>query len=212
MSERITYRGDKIRPEFTSEVDLWGGTYDLLTKIRKPSDAEKKALEKIIKGIVFLPLASKTLPQAIEEDRAYFWTGNLDYSKSREESIRYLLPQIEVALNPAQLALPDSFYKSLSAQLKMIDKYSKEQIERELPDAKAIMLPAVGYAQADKVYRNKTGEVLFRDLFARALDYTSKARAAFVGRYRPENQLSVRGWVADRGGIRVMAVPAIVFI
>ncbi len=198
------------QPEASPRVDLRQQTYELLKKVRHPSDAEKEASEK--KGLVFLPLASKALPQVVEKDPDCFWSDDSDYVNSRKELRDFVIPEMVVALNPNQLALPDSFNKSRATQLEMIDTYSKDEIEKEFPDAKAVMLPAVGYAQADIVYKQIAGKVLFRDFFARALDDTSRVNAAFVGRNYPDGKLSVAGWYAGFGIDDIGAVPAVVFI
>ncbi len=199
------------RLEAASRVDLRQQAYDLLLQVRKPSPAEKKALlEK--KGLVFLPVQEISLSQLIAENQDYFWSGDLEYINSKTQLRDYSLPAIEVALNPTELALPDSFDKSRSTQLAMIEGYSKKQVETEFPDAKAIMLPAVGYAQADKVYKETTGEVLFKTFFARVLDNTSGVGATGVGRVHPDGRLLVHVWRAGDGNGSVGAVPAVVFL
>ena len=54
----------------------------------------------------------------------------------------------------------------------MIEEQSQE-LQKEFPDARLVMLPSTIYAQADKAYKEKTGEVFFKNIFARALDQTS---------------------------------------
>lgn len=191
-------------------VDFHQQTYELMHLVREPSVDEREALEKR-KGLVFLPVNAKSLAEFVSENPDHFWSDELEYANSRAELKDYVPPVMEVGLNPTQLALPDSFLKSQAVQLEMIDNYSK-YLEVEFPDARAIMLPVTGYAQADKAYLEKTGQVLFRTYFARALDNTSGVDAAFVGRAHPDDQLLVRGWFADRGLDHVGAVPAVVFL
>ena len=211
----VTERRKRLRrvsSEAASIAERCQQTYELLTQVREPSVAEKKALEKRIPGVVFLSLPSRALPQVIIEDPDYFWDGELNYVSARPQFRDFIIPAMEVAINPTPLALPDSFGKSRPEQILMIDDYSKEQIETEFPNAKAIMLPAVGYVLADKIYKKRTGEVLFRNFFVRALDNTREVDAADVGRYRPNDPFRVRDWSVVGGDKHVGAVPAVVFL
>lgn len=149
--------------------------------------------------------------QFVLEEPDHFRRETLKYVDSRPQLRDYVPPAIEVALSPTQLALPDSFFKSRADQLKMINEYS-ESLEVEFPDARAIMLPATAYAQADKAYLEKTGHVLFRTHFARALDNACEFSAAEVGRFRPGDRLHVGSWDVGHGYGSGGAVPAVVFL
>lgn len=189
------------------KADLRQRTYELLQLVREPSREEREALEKG-KGLVFLPVQPKTLAQVVAKDEGYFWTGELEYAQSRPELREFVPPAMEIALNPVRLALPGSFSKPRNKQLEMIEEYSA-LLEREFPDAKAIMLPATAYAQADKAYKAQNGgHTLFKDFYARALDNTS----VVFGRYHSDDRLDVGYWCADLGHDRVGAVPAVVFL
>lgn len=74
------------------------------------------------------------------------------------------------------------------------------------------MLPSTGYAQADRAYKAATGEVLFRNYFARALDNLSEVIAADAGRSDPSRKFNVNDWRTARGNDSVGAVPAVVFV
>lgn len=194
----------------TQEVDLRQRAYDLMHLVRQPSGQEKKALGR--RGIVFLPLTTKSYAQVVSEDPGYFWQNELDYANARLSLRDYALPvAVEVGLNPTELARPGSFSRSRADQLEMIEEYS-QHLQAEVPDARAIMLPATGYAQADRAYKLATGEVLFRNCFARILDNLSGVRAASAGRRAPSERFDARGWSARYGLGVVGAVPAVVFV
>lgn len=192
------------------EVDLRQQTYDLLHLVRAPSEQEKSSFKE--RGFVFLPVRAKSYAQVVAEDPAYFWPDELQYANERAELRDFTPPVMEIALNPTQLVLPGSFNKSRISQLEMIKAYSRKQIEPEFPDAKAIMLPATAYAQADKVYKGMRDEVLFRTYFARGLDNISEVYAAGAGRSAPVGPFFVDDWPAGACDARVGAVPAVVFI
>lgn len=200
------------KSEAAPKLDLRQITYDLLTKIRQPSDEEKEALGNV--RYVFLPIEAKTLAQVVSEDPNYFWNGELDYINGLQKpDLREYVPTVmEVAFNPAQLFVPDSFGKSQINQLGMTEQYSQNTLETEFPDARVVILPASALAQADRAYFQKTGKVLFTNRFARALDQTSGVDAAGVGRRAPDYRLSVRDWLAGGGYDDVGAPLAVVFL
>lgn len=209
LKEARDYNAGK-KPEAVSKVDLRQQTYDLLPLVRQPSEQEKEALAR--RGIVFLPLETKSYAQVVAEDPDHFWEDELDYANARPQLRDYVLPvAVEVGFNPAQPALPDSFRKSRPVQLQMIEDCS-QQLQTEFPDARVIILPSTGYAQADRVYWAKTGIVLIRGFFARALDDLSLVDAAGAGRFAPSGRFSVPGWSAGLGRGYVGAVPAVVFV
>ncbi len=193
------------------EPDLRQQTYELLKQVREPSPEEKRDLKEM--GFVFLTALPKSFAQVVSEDQDYFWEGELKYAIARAELRDYVPPAITVALNPTRLAIPGSFNKSKDKQLGMIAKYSRDEIEAKFPDAKAVMLPATTYAQADMAYSKvNNGQVLFRDFFARALDNTSEVCSAYVGQYHPGSRFFVYDWDAAHGDDYVGAVPAVVFL
>lgn len=190
--------------------DLRQQTYELLALVREPTEEEKEALEK--RGIVFLTTETKSLSRVVLHDPDYFWSGEQEYVDSKKELREYVPPvAMEVGLNPENPAIPGSFNKSKKVQLEMIERGSLE-LQKEFSDARLVMLPSTIYAQADKAYKGKTGEVFFRNIFARALDQTSGVRSAGVGRFVPGSRLRVDEWSAGDGYGRVGAVPAVVFL
>jgi len=196
--------------ETSPEIDLRQQTYDLLSQVREPTEEEKETLGK--KGIIFLPVETKSLSQVVSKDQDYFWSGELDYVNSKTELRDYVPPiPLQVGLNSENPALSGSFNKSKKVQLEMIERGSQE-LQKEFPDARLVMLPSTVYAQADKAYKKKTGEVFFKDIFARALDQTSEVHSANVGRHDHAYQLHVREWNAEHGNDNIGAVPAVVFL
>lgn len=184
---------------------------DLLRLVREPTSIEKQDILKK-KGLIFLPVQSKSLAQFVVENQDYFWSDGLRHVNSTSQLRDYVPPVMEVAVNPTQLALPDSFNKSRTTQFNMIEQYSKDEIEPEFPEARAIMLPSTAYAQVDKVYSEREGEALLKNFYARALDNDSMLYAVIVGRPHPDCKLRAVGWKAVWGNGIVAAVPAVVFL
>lgn len=206
----LTASDQKASQESTPKVDLRQQTYELLSLVREPTEEEKEALGK--RGIVFLPAQTKSLPQVVSEDQDYFWSGELEYVNRRTELRDYVSPvPLQVGLNFENPAIPGSFNKSKRIQLEMIEEQSQE-LQKEFPDARLVMLPSTIYSQADKAYKEKTGRVFFTNFFARALDQTSEVYSADVGRGRPTHRLNVLECFAEFGHGRIGAVPAVVFV
>ena len=191
-------------------IDLRKQTYEILSQLREPTSEEKAALE--ARGQVFLPLKSKTYAQVVAEDPAHYWEDELNYANGKPALRDYALPQTaEVGLNPGELAAPDSFSRSKRVQLEMAEERSRA-LQKEFPDARVIMLPATGYAQWDHAYKEKTGDVVFKNYFARCLDQLSETHSAGAGRHGPSGQFYVLDWDARDGDPRVALVPAVVFV
>ena len=183
-------------------------TYELLSQGREPSRDEKDALRE--RGIVFLPIATKSYAKVVAEDPAHFWDKELEFANTKLRE--YASPvAVEVGLRPSELALPGSFGKSRETQLTMIEDYSQE-LQKQFPNIRAIMLPSTGYAQADRAYKAQTGEVLFRNYFARVLDDNLFGGAGAAGRNGPSSQFLIIEWLTDSGRGGVGAVPAVVFV
>ncbi len=202
------------RKDATPKVDLRQRTYELLPFVRKPLKKEKEALGEQGFDLLWLPVKTESYAQVVAQNPAFFWDGQVKYAKS-ETALRDIFPvATEVGFfNPvtSELALPDSFYISPDGHLQKIDDYSLT-LSAEFPEARAIMLPVTAYAQADMAYQNQTGEGLFINFFARALDILSGAGAANAGRANPKRRFGVGGWVEDFGSPRIGAVPGIVFV
>ncbi|KKP80532.1 MAG: hypothetical protein UR81_C0024G0002 [Candidatus Levybacteria bacterium GW2011_GWB1_35_5] len=198
------------KKEQTPVVDLRKQTYEILSQMREPTPEEKTALE--AHGQVFLLIQSKTYAQVVAEDPAHFWRDELNFANGRPVLKDYAMPiAAEVGLNPSELAEPGSFDQSQQVQLEMAEVRSKA-LQQEFPDARVIMLPVTGYAQADQAYKGKTGKLLFRNFFARGLDMLSEAGAANAGRDDPSERFHVGGWGAQGGYSLVALVPAVVFV
>lgn len=186
--------------------DLVQETFDLLGNLREPTAEEKEILEN--NGFVFFTVEAKSLEQVNQDSRQY-----IDYLHPSEKLRAYTSPQeFVVAIKPSELRLAESNNSSQGKQLKMITEYSQNKLEKLVPSAKAVMLPATGYAQADiEFQRTKDGQKLFPDFWARALDATVDSFVAHVGRGHPGYGLRVGGWSRAYGFHRVWAVPAVVF-
>jgi hypothetical protein len=196
--------------------DLRDRTYELLSLVRQPSKEEREVLERKMK-LVVLRLQAKSLSRVVAYDPNYFKSGELAFLDSTSELRDFTPPSLAVAINPdpEYIALRGSFGVSRATQLVMIEEYSQGVIEKEFPEAKAIMLPATSYAQADWIYNHRygtIGKILFGNIFTRALDNFSELAAARVGRDHPDDRLIVFGWGADHGRCRVGGVPAVVFL
>ena len=217
LAKQLVAKGD-LPQDFTTTtrreqapfVDLIQQTYEILTQLREPTPGEKKALED--RGQVFLPLESKTYAQVVAADQAHYWPDELNYANGKPALRDYSLPvAAEVGLNPGELVVPDSFSKSKQVQLEMAEERS-QALQAEFPDARVIMLPSTGYAQADHAYKEKTGEVLLKNYFARALDQLSEAHSADAGRGGPAKGFNVCDWDAQHGTPNLGLVPAVVFV
>lgn len=192
--------------------DLRQETLDLLAgnTFREPTVEEKEKFGTMGYDI-FLPTKAKTLHAVVEENQDYFWSDELDYVNTRPNLRDYVPPTLTVALRSKDLFLSNSFGKSQTIQLERHEAESQD-LQKVLPDARNIMLPASVDAQLDLAYFKETGQVLFRDRFVRALDETSDVSVAHVGRARPASRLDVPGWRRGRGGGGVGALSAAVMI
>lgn len=184
--------------------DLVQETYDLLGTLREPTTKERKAFQE--KGYVFVAVEAKSLGQVYSENPEYF-----DYVNP-SVNLRAYSPRQDFVI-AIKAPIPRSNNASHPRQLRMIEDYSQTEIESVVPDVKAIMLPATGYAQADiKFQKANDGKKLIPDFYARALDTTVGSHVADVGRARPDRRLRVVGWYRVSGGGDVWALPAVVFL
>lgn len=195
-----------------SRKDLRQETLDLLSQhtFREPTVEERRILGSMGYDTV-LSTDAKPLSVVVAENPKYFWENELDYVNARPALRDYTPRSLAVALRPRGLFLLDSFDKSQAVQLQMHERESGV-LQRQLPHARNIMLPASTYAQLDLAYFKQKGEVLFRDRYARALDETSGVFVAFVGRIHPGFRLGVFGWGRVYGYGFVGALSAVVFI
>lgn len=201
----------KERPQAT-QPELRQRTYELLSWVREPSAKEREVLAE--KGFIFLPIGAKTLEQVVREHPKHFCPNQLSYIDALpvDSDLRKYAPKVmDVALNPNQLYILNSFNKTQAMQIKMIGECSTN-LQRELPSARVLMLPATVLTQADIAYSKKTVKPLFVDHFVRSLDKTSGSLVANVGRYLSDERLWVNTQTADGGDDRVGALFAVVFI
>ncbi len=199
-----------LRPTSSEKPrDLRLETYELLKSVREPSAEEKEALKS---RLIFLPVRRLSYAQVVAEDEKYYLDGELNWANARPAMRDYALPvAVEMGFRLKEPALKGSFDKSQAYQLKMIEE-SSQTLQAEFPNARAIMLPVTGYAQADKALKANTGQVLIKDFFARGLDVLSEVRAAVAGRGGPGKRFRVDGWDARLGYPNVGALPAVVFV
>lgn len=195
-----------------SGTDLRWQTLEFLAAnaFRGPTAEEMGALKPRGYDLV-LSAAARQLSLVVTENPDHFEDSGVDYINARSQVRNYIPPALTVVLRSGELFLADSFNKSQPVQLQMTETESRA-VQELVPDARSIMLPAATVAQLDLNFLRKTGRVLFRDRFVRALDKTSGVRVASVGRSRPDDRLLVGG--SDRGigdGV-VGALSAVVFI
>ena len=131
------------------------------------------------------------------------------------ENMRAIAPQqMEVAINPNNLRIPNSNSKSTDTQIGMIQKEEtalKGKLSQEVKDLINMrMQNASVLAQLDHKYQEETGEVLFTDWFGRTDDQTIPGNVADVGRLDPTGGLDVVDCRRGRGPGYVFAVPVVV--
>lgn len=211
QAEAILVAAGVIDPE--NEQTYSHKTYELLRTVRNPSVEERKFLTG--EGFVFLSIEAKTLEQVVAEHPDRFLPNWLQYIKGLPYSdLRTYVPSVmEVAFNPSRLYIQGSINEDQLTQFKKTEEYSRTHL-KELSGAKALMMPATVYAQADIAYFQMTGNVLFGHHFsARALDETAGSNSADVGRNLSDCPLTVSPWlVKNRGYINVGVPLAVVFI
>lgn len=198
--------------------DFRARTLELLSETREPRPKEQKALEK--RGWVFLQTEAKSLAQVIQERSDHF--GHIDDGLDLGA---FTPPSLVVAIKPDWPTIQNSFGRSSSVKLLMIDAYS-QPVEAEFPRATVLMLPASTYAQIDIEYFRQTGERFFGGFFACPLDQASDSGGPLVGRLAPHipelklhvyRDSTVSAVTIDmhsglQGPFLVAAVPAVVFI
>lgn len=201
---------EEPRIEAQSPVDLRQQTVEILSRMRRPRSEEKTALE--ARGYVFLPIDRKTYAQVVKKDQSHFHDLELYFANDTQALRDYAIPvATDVGLNPAEFVVPDSFDQPMNIQLEMAEVRS-QAVQAEFPDARVIMLPIAGYAQADRAYKKRTGEVLFTNFFARGLDMLSEVNAALAGRNSSSGPFYTMAWDANKGYQNVALVPAVVFV
>ncbi|EKD84785.1 MAG: hypothetical protein ACD_38C00161G0006 [uncultured bacterium] len=205
---------EAIEFKVAPKVDRRQQTYDLLKLVRKPLTEEKEVLRRS-RGIVFLPVNERSYAQVVSENIGHFRSGELDYVLGyvvgKIQLINYKLPAaIEVGFNPEAMVWHGG-NGSRAGQLEVIEEYS-QSLQLELPDARAIMLPSTGYAQADIAFKKTTGRVLIEHYFARALDDLSNVHSASVGRCHRSERFHVSELNEWDPSMWVKTVPAVVFV
>ena len=189
--------------------------YELLGRAVNPTEDEKKELREK-RGLVFLPIATQSYVELVTANPKHYWSDERKYANARPELRDYRPPvAVEVGFRESELALPNSFWKPRYTALQMITGYSCNEIAADFPAFQAIGLPATGYASADEAYAQRNpGQALFKKYFVWCLDNLPEGNVANAGRYDPDEQFRVRGWLLlDDDGLDFFGgVPAVVKI
>lgn len=155
-------------------------------------------------GYWICPIRPVSLAKLLLEENTRFAYVNFS------EFLRTIVPEAaEAAVDPRQLAIPESNWETLDQQQKMIKAFSS-QLQKEIPGVVAIMRHAATYVQLDLEYQKIKGEQLFVGLYARTPDKTVGSLVAGVGRMSAGEGLDVFGWDRGYGDGLVWAVPVVV--
>ncbi len=118
----------------------------------------------------------------------------------------------EVAINPKQLFLPESSYKTLTQQLEMVTHLS-EAVSQKMPGVTAIIGEIPDYVELAFAHLKTTGQYLFGSDYS--YDYTRTVTrvgpyVARVGAFRANVGLDIVFWLPDSRYSRLWAAPLIV--
>jgi len=197
------------------ECDPYQQTYSLLSHLVEPTAEEKDQL-KAQRGLVFLPMSALSCADVIATNKPHFWENELEFASS-EPALRHFIPRkaVEIGIVETELALPDSFNTTRAAALEMIEDFSQE-LAKDFPGFRAIMLPATAYAGVDVHYSKLNPDKgLFKNYYTWCLDNVhqdniSTSTAVFAGRYLPKLPFFISSLDPNYGYSRIGAVPAIV--
>lgn len=179
----------------------------------------------------FLKIKPKSFAQLVEENPNYF-EGEPLFLKWRPSGIKSLIlkfpswvkfiPQeVELAINPSQLFLPDSNGDSQGTQMKMIKAHGVELRKRNpyLEGVRFEMPHASVVAQLDRAYQEaNNGEKLLKDCMVRTLDnnysgilpmYVNVGRESSGDRLQFNNKSVLPGFKSIFG-LQVVAMPVAV--
>ena len=192
------------------ESPLRRAAYEALNKVRSPLPNEQRSLEGI--GWVFLPVHAKSLVQVARETPDYF-----EFITGAEGPRNYVPPEMTAAIHPEHLALRNSYGRRPDDQLFMIEKLS-QYVQRELPDARALMLPASAIAQLVIAFQEKTGRNPIGGFYVRGLDQAGMMsgpirRFTIVGHEESKSKKLIVDTTPDIGGFPdIAALPAVIFV
>lgn len=210
------YKPEVIVAEYQRKV------HSLLEHVRPPTSEEARILGK--RGIIFLPVSTRSLADLVRLHPAHFRGSQLPDLDKIPEVRDYTLPRpIEVGLqarlyegaSTAPLHLEKSNMYPRVAKILENDELSRTDEDfADLPDARAIIAPAVVYAAADLAYaqQDKEGRGLLRGLHAEVLEDATDTYLPSVGRYLNDHSLSIGGSNRSYAPDGAFAIPAVVFV
>ena len=188
---------------------------EVLSIVRAPNIEERDILKQ--HQSLHFDINAKSLGKFVTENEAHFNDEQIDHLNT-VPAIRDFTPPVDffiAFLNPNQIYLQDSNHLSQKNQAKMIKDFSDITINPILPNALAIMLPAVAYAQADWYHFNRDttrGQKLFKDFRARTAEGLLSGTGSAAGRISIKEKLLVHTFETDKGFKNIYAIPAIVFV
>jgi len=203
-------KGNKIGAEMAQLLRKHFGdvplpTSETLPSIKKFSPETKEALEKL--GYLIYSLTGKSIKNLKEEGMEFRRIWRRDYPDFEAlTSIRS-----EVAINPDELFLPKSNYKTLKRQEEMVDEFS-EELTKKIQGVKAVIGQAPDYLELAFQHLDKTKDYLFGEKYhydsARTKTPTRGSYIASIG----GSGYGWRGnsWSAGLGHFGVYAAPLVV--
>lgn len=187
-------------------IERWASS-ELLVEVKRFSPEARQALEK--KGYLIYQLTGQSIKSLREAGKSFCSTWHKDYPDFETLPSRHS----EVAINPNQLFLPGSNWKTLPEQEVAVAGFS-HRLNQNVKEAEAIIGEAPDYVELAFVHLNATGEYLFGKKYnfdyARTKTRASGSNVALVGYFDSDNGLVVRNWVHGYGHGFVWAAPLIV--
>ncbi len=176
--------------------------------VRFAPEARKKLTEA---GYAIHALTGRSIKTLQDAGKPFWSTWHKDYPEL--EAMRSRLS--EVAVNPAQLFLPDSNGKTLAEQEEMVKKFSQGLAKKgKIDGVEAVIGEMPDYVELAFTHLEATGDRLFGQKYgynyARTKTPTSESYVADVGRFHADGGLRVSYWLRGRGNGLVFAAPLVV--
>lgn len=188
------------------EGDIPLSTVEVRGETKRFSPEVRKALEK--EGHLIYTLTGQSIKSLREVGRKFSSTWHKDYPDFEALTSRLS----EVAINPNQLFLPDSNWKTLPEQEAIVAEFF-HRLNQNVKEVEAIIGEAPDYVELAFVHLDATGEYLFGKKYnfdyARTKTRTGGPRVAYVG-FCPDSGLLVSRWHRDFGYGHVWAAPLVV--
>ena len=184
-------------------------TTEALREIKRFTPEARQLLEE--RGFVIHELTGQSIKTLRDSGKSFWSTWHENNPKLEAMPSR----SSEVAINPAQLLLPDSNRKTLEEQEQMVREFSKELTEETtIKDIEAVIGEMPDYIDLAFAHFDATGVRLFGEdygyNYARTKTPTVGSVVAFVGVFRVDDGLYVDGWSRDDGRAYVFASPLVV--